>query len=88
MFIRDIDYLLRMPTLWKDRRAPTPYRIDDLNSVPQSSTEPPLDIQWSLDKWISEFVSSVQVLAQRFEEQSADGRVLTWDKVILKSDIF
>lgn len=73
-----------MEDLWKQRREPVPYRIDDLNSIPQSSVELPLNSFWSLEKWISEFASTIQVLANRFEEESKSGRVLSWDKVTWK----
>lgn len=72
-----------MEDLWKQRREPTPYRIDDLTSIPESSVELPLNSLWSLEKWISEFASTIQILAGRFEEESNNGRVLSWDKVLL-----
>jgi hypothetical protein len=70
-----------METLWNDRRAPEPYRIDDLSSIPQSSAEFALNVVWDFEKWISEFASSIQVLAERFKQESKDERVLIWDKV-------
>jgi ubiquitin-like 1-activating enzyme E1 B len=80
LFVRDIEYLLQMEDLWKDRRPPVPYRIDDLSSIPESSAELPLNTTWSIEKWITEFVLSVQALAERFENESKEGRVLSWDK--------
>ncbi|KAI6190291.1 UBA THIF-type NAD FAD binding fold and Ubiquitin-activating enzyme repeat domain containing protein [Aphelenchoides bicaudatus] len=80
LFVRDIEYLLSMEDLWKQRRPPVPFRIDDLTSLPQTSNESPLNSVWLLDRWISEFASTIQVLANRFEEESASNRVLTWDK--------
>jgi len=80
LFVRDIEYLLKMEDLWKQRREPVPFRIDDITSLPQSSTELPLNSTWNIERWISEFASSIQALAQRFEEESKSGKILSWDK--------
>ncbi|KAI6199449.1 UBA THIF-type NAD FAD binding fold and Ubiquitin-activating enzyme repeat domain containing protein [Aphelenchoides besseyi] len=79
-FIRDIEYLLELEHLWKDRRPPQPFRCDDISTLSQSSVEPPSNQQWPLEKWIHEFASALPILAKRFEEANAEGRVLSWDK--------
>lgn len=70
-----------MKDLWNERREPEPFRIDCVTSIAQPSVELPMNSVWSLEKWISEFASSIQVLAGRFEHESKNDRVLSWDKV-------
>ncbi|KAI6213179.1 SUMO-activating enzyme subunit [Aphelenchoides besseyi] len=79
-FIRDIEYLLELEHLWKDRRPPQPFRCDDISTLSQSSVEPPSNQQWPLEKWIHELASVLPILAKRFQEADAEGRVLSWDK--------
>ncbi|KAI6220836.1 SUMO-activating enzyme subunit [Aphelenchoides fujianensis] len=75
-FIRDIEYLLGLEHLWKDRRPPVPFRCEFIAELPQPAGELPSNQTWSLNKWIGEFVTSIRVLAKRVKEATAEGRVL------------
>lgn len=83
MFVRDIDYLLRMGNLWKDRRPPEPFRTDDLHCCPEGSngTQWETNQVWPLPKWLSLFADSLEELTANFKQQQQKGKVLTWDKV-------
>ncbi|CAD5227020.1 unnamed protein product [Bursaphelenchus xylophilus] len=82
LFVRDIEYLLRMENLWKDRRPPEPFRIDDLNAVPEGSNgrEWKTNEHWPIEKWIQVFGESLDRLTERFKEAQKRKQILSWDK--------
>ncbi|CAD5220184.1 unnamed protein product [Bursaphelenchus okinawaensis] len=82
LFVRDIEYLLRMENLWKDRRPPEPFRIDDMNAVPEGSTEREwkTNEMWPIEKWVQIFAESLEKLTLRFKEAQQTNKILSWDK--------
>ncbi|KJH44977.1 ThiF family protein [Dictyocaulus viviparus] len=83
LFHSDINYLLRMKHLWRERRAPVPIKkVDALAASASSSvaTSLPLDDVnkvWSLAECTEVFCDSVEALSRR---KAAENTVLHWDK--------
>lgn len=72
-----------MESLWKDRRPPNPYRVDDIYHIAESSnnTEWKTNEVWTMERWIQVFAESLAELTTAFKEASAKGKILSWDKV-------
>ncbi|KAJ1355402.1 Ubiquitin-activating enzyme active site [Parelaphostrongylus tenuis] len=83
LFYSDINYLLLMKHLWRERRAPVPMRKADIvaasASSSASSSAPLEDMNkvWSLAECAEVFCESVAALSRR---KNAENTVLHWDK--------
>lgn len=90
LFKDDIEYLLKMENLWKDRRKPIPLEIDDIKSGIEPTTTTPgpsngnqsehdLTDQrlWSLKECLDIFCGSINILKSRL---TAEDPFLVWDK--------
>uniref|UniRef100_A0A336K919 SUMO-activating enzyme subunit n=1 Tax=Culicoides sonorensis TaxID=179676 RepID=A0A336K919_CULSO len=81
-FHDDIQYLLSMSNLWKNRTAPTPAKWDELGeSVTRSDPSGTLrdQVVWSLRECGDVFKSSVAALSTELVSKP-DGDHLVWDK--------
>ncbi|VDP43995.1 unnamed protein product [Heligmosomoides polygyrus] len=83
LFFVDINYLLQMEHLWRERRAPAPIRRADAVSASASSSRAAsgntsdVNVVWSLSDCADVFCESVAALSRR---KSADNSSLHWDK--------
>ncbi|CAG9538994.1 unnamed protein product [Cercopithifilaria johnstoni] len=76
-FHNDINYLLSMTNLWKQRRKPFPLDWDNLpNEIASSSSNEPNAELWTVLQCKDEFEKAVAILSKRIK----DGSVLSWDK--------
>ncbi|VDD95833.1 unnamed protein product [Enterobius vermicularis] len=76
-FHDDINYLLEMTNLWKERRKPVPLDWDDLlNQNPGSSSRDSDGAVWTPLQCREHFESALKVLKERAKE----GTILNWDK--------
>ncbi|KAL3984589.1 ThiF family protein [Acanthocheilonema viteae] len=76
-FHNDINYLLSMTNLWKQRRKPFPLDWDNLpNEIASSSNNEPNAELWTVLQCKNEFEKAVSTLSKRIR----DGSVLSWDK--------
>lgn len=78
-FVEDIKYLLSMDKLWKERKAPIPLDIENLNESSISYEENVLPDQkiWVVKDCIEKFHGCVERLK---EELKMKGDFLVWDK--------
>ncbi|KAM3717769.1 SUMO-activating enzyme subunit [Dirofilaria immitis] len=76
-FHDDINYLLSMTNLWKQRRKPFPLDWDNLpnENASSSNNEPDAEL-WTVMQCNIEFEKAVSILCKRVK----DGSVLSWDK--------
>uniref|UniRef100_A0A8R1TWR5 SUMO-activating enzyme subunit n=1 Tax=Onchocerca volvulus TaxID=6282 RepID=A0A8R1TWR5_ONCVO len=76
-FHDDINYLLSMTNLWKQRRKPFPLDWDNLpnENASSSSSEPDAEL-WTVMQCKIEFETTVSTLSKHVK----DGSVLSWDK--------
>ncbi|EFO20982.2 ThiF family protein [Loa loa] len=76
-FHSDINYLLSMTNLWKQRRKPFPLEWDNLpNENASSSNNEPNAELWTVLQCKEAFENAVSTLSKRVK----DGSVLSWDK--------
>lgn len=83
LFHEDVNYLLSMADLWKERKKPVSIKFDDLISSGLGGSAAPsrdTSTQWSISRWAEVFEESTQQLAQLYREASKQGRLLVWDK--------
>uniref|UniRef100_A0A915PBS9 SUMO-activating enzyme subunit n=1 Tax=Meloidogyne floridensis TaxID=298350 RepID=A0A915PBS9_9BILA len=87
LFHTDINYLLLMADLWKERKKPTPIKFSELvssglggSNVEKVSLDP--NTQWSIPRWAQVFEESTVELACKYKEiqQQSDKNTLVWDK--------
>ena len=78
-FIEDIKYLLSMDKLWKERKAPVPLDVDNLdeNLSPNNESGLPDQKIWTIKECIDKFSGCVDQLK---EELMLKGDFLVWDK--------
>lgn len=78
-FVEDIKYLLSMDKLWKERKAPIPLDIENLNEGSISYEENCLPDQkiWAIKECIEKFHGCVERLK---DELTKKGDFLIWDK--------
>ncbi|VDO41815.1 unnamed protein product [Brugia timori] len=76
-FHNDINYLLSMKNLWKQRRKPFPLDWDNLpnENASSSNSEPNAEL-WTVLQCRDEFERALSALSERVK----DGSVLSWDK--------
>uniref|UniRef100_A0A915PMJ4 J domain-containing protein n=1 Tax=Setaria digitata TaxID=48799 RepID=A0A915PMJ4_9BILA len=76
-FHDDINYLLSMTNLWKQRRKPFPLEWDSLpdENASSSNSEPNREL-WTIMQCKIEFEEAVSILRKRLKDDS----VLSWDK--------
>ncbi|VDM10282.1 unnamed protein product [Wuchereria bancrofti] len=76
-FYNDINYLLTMKHLWKQRRKPFPLDWDNLpnENASSSNSEPNAEL-WTVLQCRDEFEKALSALSERVK----DGSVLSWDK--------
>jgi ubiquitin-like 1-activating enzyme E1 B len=77
LYDKDINYLLSMEDLWKDRRPPNPLSWEG-NSA--AGTETITNKIWPIQTWEGIFTEAVEKLKKNFKEAEAKGNVLVWDK--------
>uniref|UniRef100_A0AC35GUA7 SUMO-activating enzyme subunit n=1 Tax=Panagrolaimus sp. PS1159 TaxID=55785 RepID=A0AC35GUA7_9BILA len=77
LYDKDINYLLTMEDLWKDRRPPNPLSWEG-NSA--AGTETITNKIWPIQTWEGIFTEAVEKLKKNFKEAEAKGNVLVWDK--------
>jgi ubiquitin-like 1-activating enzyme E1 B len=78
-FIEDIKYLLSMDKLWKERKAPVPLDVDNLdeNLSPNNESGLPDQKIWTIKECIDKFSGCVDQLKK---ELMLKGDFLVWDK--------
>ena len=78
-FIEDIKYLLSMDKLWKERKAPVPLDVDNLNENLSLGNENGLPDQkiWTIRECVEKFSGCVNQLKKELMEK---GDFLVWDK--------
>lgn len=82
LFYSDVNYLLRMEHLWRERRAPVPIRMADTveanasSSLTSSAPFDDVNKVWSLAECAEVFCESVVALSGRKNEEGT----LHWDK--------
>uniref|UniRef100_A0A914XWW2 SUMO-activating enzyme subunit n=1 Tax=Panagrolaimus superbus TaxID=310955 RepID=A0A914XWW2_9BILA len=77
LYEKDINYLLTMDDLWKDRRPPTPLSWGG-NSA--AGTQTITNKIWPVQTWEGIFTEAVENLGKSFKEAESKGNVLVWDK--------
>ncbi|KAI1718604.1 thiF family domain-containing protein [Ditylenchus destructor] len=81
LFHDDVNYLLKMADLWKERRKPEPLEFDKVTDGGLgTSKELPANVCWSLNKWACVYEDSIQELYEKYHEASKSNGILTWDK--------
>ena len=78
-FIEDIKYLLSMDKLWKERKAPVPLDVDNVNESLLLGNESGLPDQkiWTIRECVENFSGCVNQLKKELMEK---GDFLVWDK--------
>ena len=78
-FIEDIKYLLSMDKLWKERKAPVPLDVDNVNESLLLGNESGLPDQkiWTIRECVENFSGCVNHLKKELMEK---GDFLVWDK--------
>jgi ubiquitin-like 1-activating enzyme E1 B len=78
-FIEDIKYLLSMDKLWKERKAPVPLDIENLNEslLPDNENGLPDQKIWTIKECIEKFHRCVELLKDKLAKK---GDFLVWDK--------
>uniref|UniRef100_A0A183CH14 SUMO-activating enzyme subunit n=1 Tax=Globodera pallida TaxID=36090 RepID=A0A183CH14_GLOPA len=82
LFFDDINYLLSMADLWKERKKPTPIHFLDIIGEGLGGSRPNDDTNehWSISKWAELFEDSLSALAESYREAVKEKRLLSWDK--------
>uniref|UniRef100_A0A914H5U3 SUMO-activating enzyme subunit n=1 Tax=Globodera rostochiensis TaxID=31243 RepID=A0A914H5U3_GLORO len=82
LFYDDINYLLSMADLWKERKKPTPIHFVDIIGEGLGGSRPNDDTNeyWSISKWAELFEDSLLALAESYREAVKEKRLLSWDK--------
>uniref|UniRef100_A0A1I8B0I3 SUMO-activating enzyme subunit n=1 Tax=Meloidogyne hapla TaxID=6305 RepID=A0A1I8B0I3_MELHA len=87
LFHTDINYLLLMADLWKERKKPIPIKFSELvssgiggSNVEKASLDP--NTHWSISRWARIFEESTIELARKYQQmqQQSDKNTLVWDK--------
>ncbi|KAL3096926.1 hypothetical protein niasHS_002642 [Heterodera schachtii] len=82
LFFDDINYLLSMADLWKERKKPTPIHFMQIIDEGLGGSRPNEDENehWGVSKWAELFEDSLFALAERYRGAVKEKRMLIWDK--------